>query len=190
MKGVKSRSGSVTEPTAYPQHACGGPVPAGCGQRRGSPAPATRAASRGWSVWRLARLQNPRRLAHPLSLAQPRCPRRIVHEAHDTVLVAVLRIADAVLQAPASEETFQVLAQRAGISERSARRLFNAETGMSFANWRQQARLLLALEYLSAGNPIAEVADSLGYASASSFIAMFRKAFGLSPRRYLSVRKA
>ncbi|GAC1043747.1 AraC family transcriptional regulator [Rhizobium sp. No.120] len=101
-----------------------------------------------------------------------------------------LRIAEAVLQDPASEETLHELALRAAVSERSARRLFNAETGMSFASWRQQARLLLALEYLSAGKPIVEVADSLGYASASSFIAMFRKAFGLSPRRYLSVRKA
>ena len=60
---------------------------------------------------------------------------------------------------------------------------------MSFANWRQQARLLLALEELTAGRSIIEVADSLGYASASSFIAMFKKAFGLSPRRYLAVRK-
>ncbi|WP_412065220.1 AraC family transcriptional regulator [Rhizobium sp. SYY.PMSO] len=102
----------------------------------------------------------------------------------------VLRIAEAVLQDPAGEGTFHMLAQQAGISERSARRLFNAETGMSFASWRQQARLLLALEYLSAGSPIADVADNLGYASASSFIAMFRKAFGLSPRRYLSVRRA
>ncbi|TWB57546.1 AraC family transcriptional regulator [Rhizobium sp. ERR 922] len=100
-----------------------------------------------------------------------------------------LRIAEAVLREPASEETLHALALRVGVSERSARRLFNAETGMSFAHWRQQARLLLALEYLSAGKPIAEVADSLGYASASSFIAMFRKALGLSPRRYLSVRK-
>ena len=101
----------------------------------------------------------------------------------------VLRIAEAVLGDPASEQTFHELAQQAGISERSARRLFNAETGMSFANWRQQARLLLALEYLTAGSSIVEVADSLGYASASSFIAMFRKAFGLSPRRYLSVSR-
>lgn len=100
----------------------------------------------------------------------------------------VLRIAETVLREPASEDTFQVLAQKAGISERSARRLFNAETGMSFANWRQQARLMLALEYLTAGSAIAEVADNLGYASASSFIAMFKKAFGLSPRRYLSIR--
>ncbi len=101
----------------------------------------------------------------------------------------VLRIAEAVLRDPASEETFHALAQQAGISERSARRLFHSETGMSFVNWRQQARLLLALEELTAGRSIIEVADSLGYASASSFIAMFKKAFGLSPRRYLAVRK-
>ncbi|ENN88168.1 Transcriptional regulator, AraC family [Rhizobium freirei PRF 81] len=100
----------------------------------------------------------------------------------------VLRIAETVLRDPACEQTFHALAQQAGISERSARRLFHAEAGMSFANWRQQARLLLALEHLTAGSTIIEVAESLGYASASSFIAMFKKAFGLSPRRYLSVR--
>ena len=130
-----------------------------------------------------------RRLAAVLLDEVRAAPRESLHLPMPTDR-RVLRITDALLQDPASEETFQSLVQRAGISERSARRLFHAETGMSFANWRQQARLLLALEHLSAGAPIAEVADSLGYASASSFIAMFRKAFGLSPRRYLSARRS
>ncbi|MCQ1853062.1 AraC family transcriptional regulator [Neorhizobium galegae] len=96
----------------------------------------------------------------------------------------LLCIATTLIEHPASEKTLRVLAREAGISERSARRLFSAETGLSFAGWRQQARLLLALEQLASGAPVANVADGLGYASASSFIAMFRKAFGLPPRRY------
>ncbi len=98
----------------------------------------------------------------------------------------LVRIASALIDDPAGGKTLGELAGDAGISERSARRLFNAETGLSFADWRQQARLVLALERLAARTPVADIADALGYATASNFIAMFRKAFGTSPSRYFS----
>ena len=63
-----------------------------------------------------------------------------------------------------------------------------AETGLSFAAWRQQVRLTHTLEMLACGEPVAIIADALNYASPSSFIAMFRRAFGESPARYFSGR--
>ena len=36
---------------------------------------------------------------------------------------------------------------------------------------------------------VATVADALGYASPSGFIAMFRRAFGASPGRYFAQRQ-
>jgi AraC-like DNA-binding protein len=60
------------------------------------------------------------------------------------------------------------------------------ETGLSFAQWRQQARLSYALAKLAEGETVLQIAETLGYASPSNFIAMFRKAFGDSPARYFS----
>jgi len=59
-----------------------------------------------------------------------------------------------------------------------------AETGVSFTRWRQQAILIHALERLANGEAVNPIADPLGYASPSNFIAMFKRAFGLSPARY------
>ncbi|VVE69472.1 AraC family transcriptional regulator [Pandoraea captiosa] len=94
------------------------------------------------------------------------------------------RVARAVLGDLGGQTSLEVLAQRAGVSSRTARRLFVAETGMGFTQWRQQARLVSALERLANGEPVGAIADSLGYSTPSNFIAMFRRAFGESPGRY------
>jgi AraC-like DNA-binding protein len=67
---------------------------------------------------------------------------------------------------------------------RTLARLFRRETGLSFAAWRQQLRLLRALERLAAGEPVTAVALDLGYSGPSAFVAMFRRALGVSPGRY------
>jgi AraC-like DNA-binding protein/mannose-6-phosphate isomerase-like protein (cupin superfamily) len=75
-------------------------------------------------------------------------------------------------------------AHEAAMSTRSFARHFQAETGFSFGAWQRQARLLRALEFLGAGRGVGDVAFTLGYASTSAFIAMFRRAFGTTPTRY------
>lgn len=96
------------------------------------------------------------------------------------------RIADALIEQPRDERTLENWAAWAGLSSRTLSRLFRQETGCSFAQWRQQARLTHALERLVEGEAVASVADALGYAGPSAFIAMFRRSFGHSPTRYLS----
>lgn len=100
----------------------------------------------------------------------------------------LLRIAQAVLEQPQDNRSLQAWAAWAGLSARTLSRLFRAETALSFAQWRQQARLTKGLELLADGLPVASVADSLGYASTSAFIAMFRRSFGHSPARYFGQR--
>ena len=56
----------------------------------------------------------------------------------------------------------------AGMSRRTFTRQFRAQTGVSFAEWRQQVCLLAAIERLSAGQAVTRCAD-LGYASPSAF---------------------
>lgn len=101
----------------------------------------------------------------------------------------LLRIAHAVLKAPGDARTLDAWAGWAGLSPRSLTRLCQAELGMSFAQWRQQAGLVHALESLARGESVASVADALGYATPSNFIAMFRRAFGESPARYFAKRE-
>jgi len=75
-----------------------------------------------------------------------------------------------------------------GLSPRSLTRLCQSELGTGFAQWRQQAGLVHALEGLARGESVAAVSDALGYATPSNFIAMFRRAFGESPARYFAKR--
>lgn len=96
------------------------------------------------------------------------------------------RVALAVLEQPHDERSLDEWAGWAGLSPRSLSRLFRRETGASFAQWRQQARLGRALELLADGAAVGQVADALGYASVSAFVAMFRRAFGQSPGRYFA----
>lgn len=100
----------------------------------------------------------------------------------------LLRIAQAILEQPQDTRTLLDWAAWAGLSASTLSRLFLAETGNSFAQWRQQARLTHALEMLANGVPVAQVADALGYASPSNFIAMFRRCFGDSPAHYFAQR--
>lgn len=115
-----------------------------------------------------------RRAPHePLYLPMPVDPR-------------LAKIAVEVSRLPADQRTLEQWADWGAISPRTMRRLFRAETGMSFAQWRTQARLLRAMEMLARGDSVAEVADAVGYASPSNFIAVFKKSFGVSPARYFA----
>jgi AraC-like DNA-binding protein len=98
------------------------------------------------------------------------------------------RIAHAVLERPHDSRSLEEWASWAGVSPRTISRLFRSETGCSFAQWRQQARLSRALERLAEGEPVANVADALGYASVSAFVAMFRRSYGLPPGRYFAAQ--
>lgn len=96
------------------------------------------------------------------------------------------KIADAWIEDPADRATVGMWANRVGMSERSLSRLVRQEMGMSFGQWHQQFQLMLALEKLTRGVAVQIVATDLGYESPSAFIAMFRKALGESPSRYLA----
>ena len=100
------------------------------------------------------------------------------------------RVAMAMFERPDDTRGIDEWASWAGMSTRTLTRLFRQETQCSVAQWRQQARLTRALERLAAGEAVSIVADALGYATPSAFVAMFRKAFGDSPGRYLARQAA
>ena len=113
--------------------------------------------------------------AHQLPLHLP--------HARDT---RVVKVCEALSANPADPRSLAEFGKAFGASERNLARLFVRETGMSFAAWRQQARLIAALEQLAQRVPIGRIAESLGYESASAFTAMFKKSFGVAPKDYFA----
>lgn len=98
------------------------------------------------------------------------------------------RMVDMMKNNPADRSTMGTWARRVGMSERTLARALNNQTGMSFGNWRQQLHLMLAVQWLGSGALVQQVADDLGYESASSFVSMFRKKLGAPPARYMAER--
>lgn len=99
------------------------------------------------------------------------------------------RITEALSAEPGDERPLSAWAEQAGASTATLERRFRAETGMSFGTWRQQLRLVVALERLALGQPVTRVALELGYASVSAFIAMFRRSLGTTPGRYFQAER-
>lgn len=94
------------------------------------------------------------------------------------------RITQAMAADLQSTTSLDVWARKAGITLRTAARLFRQQTGMSFGQWRLQLRLLTALEQLANGEAVSNVALNVGYADVSSFIAVFKAALGRTPAKY------
>ncbi|WP_235685449.1 MULTISPECIES: helix-turn-helix transcriptional regulator [Corallococcus] len=97
---------------------------------------------------------------------------------------------DAVLSAlksnPSDSRSLGELAKAFHMSERTLMRRCERELGMSLTEWRQRLRLVNALPLLRAGRSVESIAVELGYATSSSFIAMFRRLIGTSPRRFVT----
>jgi AraC-like DNA-binding protein len=109
----------------------------------------------------------------PLNLPMPRDAR-------------LLKMCRAMLDDPSSTATLADWGRRIGASSRTLARGFQRDTGLSFARWRQQARLLEALSRLAQGQSVTTIALDLGYDSPSAFTNMFRRALGRTPSSYFS----
>lgn len=108
--------------------------------------------------------------ALPLQLPLPRDPR-------------ALRLAERLQDDPSSQAGLTDLARAANASVRTIQRLFLAETGLPFAQWRQRLRLLHGATLLGGGMLVTEAALEAGYSGTSAFIAAFRRHFGFTPSR-------
>ena len=75
------------------------------------------------------------------------------------------RICATLVSRPDDASTAEQWANRLRLTSKTIHRLFARETGMTFGEWRQQARLLFALERLARGARVVDVALDAGYAS-------------------------
>jgi AraC-like DNA-binding protein len=95
-----------------------------------------------------------------------------------------LKIAALLRKNPGTQESLAEIGRQVGASTRTIERLFRAETGLPFNQWRQRLRLIHALRLLAGGESVTSVALEAGYGSTSAFIAMFKKEIGTTPSRY------
>jgi AraC-like DNA-binding protein len=95
------------------------------------------------------------------------------------------RICHAILKDPAQNDVLDDWAAAAGMGRRTFTRVFRRETGITFATWRQNVRLMEAMSRLATGHSVTAVAFDVGYSSPSAFTAMFRRAFGVPPTQYM-----
>ena len=109
----------------------------------------------------------------PLHLQMPSDPR-------------LMTICELLQRQPDDASTMTDWAERLAVDVKTIQRLFVKETGMTFGQWRQQARLLRALELLATGVKVIDVALALGYDSPSAFATMFRKQFGQTPSQFFA----
>jgi len=109
-----------------------------------------------------------------VSVSEPRDPR-------------ARAVAAALAAGPADGRSLEAWGAQVGASGRTLARLFVAETGLAFGQWREQLRMQAAMPYLAEGLPIEAVARRVGYATASSFVAAFHRIVGLTPREYFPV---
>ncbi|WP_199521624.1 helix-turn-helix transcriptional regulator [Jiangella anatolica] len=96
-------------------------------------------------------------------------------------------LADAIVRDPGDQRGLREWAAALHVSEKTLRRAFVAQTGMTFTDWRTQVRLRAALPLLADRLPVASVAARVGYRSVNGFINAFRRHFGRTPGSYAAL---
>jgi AraC-like DNA-binding protein len=93
---------------------------------------------------------------------------------------------DLVLADLRQPQTLGWLALNVSTSERTLARLFRAEFGMTYPQWRTNVRLFHAMIQLASDASVTEAAHRCGWATTSAFIGTFRRAMGQTPGSYQS----
>jgi len=97
-----------------------------------------------------------------------------------------VKIAQGLLDDPADERDLVSWGRHVGASARTLSRIFAAETGMGFAQWRTRLRIRSSLPLLAAGEPVGATAGRVGFSTASAFIAAFGHLTGMTPGSYFA----
>ncbi len=97
-----------------------------------------------------------------------------------------LRVAQALQADVTDHRTLAEWGQEVGASHRTLGRAFVKDTGMTFSQWRTEARVSCALPLLASGSSVEATARAVGYATPSAFVAAFRRATGSAPGRYFN----
>jgi AraC-like DNA-binding protein len=101
----------------------------------------------------------------------------------DPLLAPIL---DKLHRSPEDNRTIAEWALTVHSTERTLSRRAQQELGMPLSEWRNRLRVIKAMPKLEAGEKVETIAFDLGYASASAFIAMFKRLTKATPDEYRS----
>ncbi len=96
------------------------------------------------------------------------------------------KVARRIIDAPGSPDGLDRICREAGASLRTMQRLFVNDLGLPLSRWRNQVRMVTAVQLLARGGSVTQVAGELGFESLSAFISSFRRYFGESPGKFRS----
>jgi len=136
--------------------------------------------------------------AHPLSVPYSDAETRLLRVLVDQLISANCAgsylpgsadpilgpILDFIERNPGNNDPLAELAGRFNTIERTVMRRARRDLGMPLSEWRQRVRVVEAMKQLDAGLKVESIGLDLGYASASAFIAMFKKRTGMTPDEY------
>ncbi|MEQ1653127.1 MAG: helix-turn-helix transcriptional regulator [Hyphomicrobium sp.] len=111
----------------------------------------------------------------------------VKHSGPSTITIAVpvdhraRELADLFMNREQRGASIDSLCVHAGLSRRTAERLFLNETGLPPAQWRRFVALTESLVSIAGGERIEHAAFSAGYQSRSAFSEAFSRAFGIPP---------
>jgi AraC-like DNA-binding protein len=103
------------------------------------------------------------------------------------------RLADAcqlVTDHLAQPRSLRQLADQVGCSERTLARLFRAEYGTTYPQWRTNVRIFHAMIYLAEGATVTQTGHRCGWATTSAFIDTFNRIMGQTPGAYRDAAKS
>ncbi|MEU9348133.1 AraC family transcriptional regulator [Streptomyces sp. NPDC048278] len=109
--------------------------------------------------------------ARPLILPTPQDPR-------------LVRACSLAVEDLAEPRTVTWPARRSGVGERTLTRLFRAEFGMTYPQWRTTTRVFHAMIQLAEGATVTETGRRCGWATTSAFIDTFTRTVGRTPGSY------
>lgn len=137
----------------------------------------------------LDRLQDPALAEASRALTEQMVLDLLVPAPHEVAVTTprspLLRpVVDALTADPGDPRALADWATALGVSPRSLTRAFRAETGLSLGGWQAAVRAQRAVLLLAAGERVDDVAEAVGYATASAFGAAFRRRTGRSPSAF------
>ncbi len=105
----------------------------------------------------------------------------VLPTARDPRLADACRLVAAELHRP---RALGELAREVGTSERTLSRLFRAEFGTTYPQWRTTLRVLHAMVHLADGATVTDTAHRCGWATTSAFVDTFARTMGRTPGTY------
>jgi AraC-like DNA-binding protein/quercetin dioxygenase-like cupin family protein len=109
----------------------------------------------------------------PLSLATLQIPMPADSRAR--------QVAEGILADPGEGRDLAQWAREVGAGERTLTRVFAAETGMPFSQWRLHVRIRAGMQLLATGTSVGVTARKVGYRTASAFVQAFSRVTGSTP---------